>query len=188
MEIKCEYYQVYLAERCMMIPTEHLQKIVDELAANAKFYMNSDVDSTMTEKVNAAIVDLLKNQKYKYLPLYLIAEAFTKGSLGELGGTTRFTVRNVVTWLNQMNDRMIQIERERKSKEDAERRALEEKAYKKNQSRDSLFGTAHFIKVAWHCTGAINDDDWDLYPLDPIVDLLEAGHEENAITPSMIRK
>ena len=82
MEIKIKHYHTYINDRCMQIPTEHLLEIIDELSQNAKFFMSSDLDSAMTEKVNAAIVDLLKNQKYKYLPFSLVGEAFTKGSLG----------------------------------------------------------------------------------------------------------
>jgi hypothetical protein len=184
MEIKVKYYQTYINERCMKIPTEQLLDIIDELAQNAKFYMSSDLDSTMTEKVNAAIVDLLKNQKYRYLPLYLVAEAFTKGALGELGGTTRFTVRNVVIWLNQMSDRMAQIEMERKSKEDDARRKAAEDGFKLSKDRSSLFGAACLLKASWQ----LQDPDYDLCTLDKIVDLIERGYKLSQIHPSMILK
>ncbi len=168
----------------MQIPTEHLLDIIDELSQNAKFFMSSDLDSAMTEKVNAAIVDLLKNQKYKYLPLSLVGEAFTKGALGELGGTTRFTVRNVVTWLNQMNDRMAQIEAERKSREDDARRKSMEDVFKITKDRSSLFGAACLLKASWH----LQDPDYDLCTLDKIVDLMERGYKISEIHPSMILK
>lgn len=168
----------------MQIPTEHLLDIIDELSQNAKFYMNSDLDSVMTEKVNAAIVDLLKNEKFKYLPLHLVAEAFTKGLLGELGGTTRFTVRNVVIWFNQMNDRMAQIEAERKSREDHARRKSAEDVFKITQDRSSLFGAACLLKASWQ----LKDPDYDLCTLDKIVDLIERGYKLSEIHPSMLLK
>ena len=184
MEIKTKYYQTYANERCMMIPTDQLLEVIDELALNAKFYMSSDLDDVMTEKINAAIVDLLKNQKFKYLPLHLVSEAFTKGALGELGGTTRFTVRNVVTWLNQMNDRMAQIEAERKTREDDARRKSMENGFKMTKERSSLYGTACLLKASWH----LQDPEYDLCTLDKIVHLLELGYKPEHIHPSMMLK
>lgn len=182
MEIKTKYYQTYASERCMMIPTEQLLEIIDELALNAKFDMSSDIDNVTTEKINARIVELLKNQKFRYLPLHLVAEAFSNGALGELGGTTRFTVRNVVTWLNQMSEKMAQIEAERKSREDDARRKATEDIFRLGKDRSSLFGAACRLKASWR----LPNPDYDLCTLDKIVDLMERGYKISQIHPSMI--
>jgi hypothetical protein len=187
MEIKSSFYRDNISDRCMDIPFIDLQEVIDELSQNAKFFMSSDIDATTTEKINAAIVDLLKNQKYKFLPLYLVGEAFTTGSLGELGGTTRFTVRNVCIWLNAMHEKLAVINQERMAKEDAERRAASEKAFRMQKKDINLYGAAMARKMEWfQGTGPQSGADYDRCTLDKIVELIRKGYSLREINPSMI--
>lgn len=185
MEIKSEYYPQYLSERVKDIPSEHMRELVDEFAINAKFYMSSDVDNDATDKINTAVVELLKN-KFSFLPLSLIAEAYTRGSLGELGGTTRFTVRNIYIWLAAVNEKSQRLLQERQSKIDDERRASEEKSFRHQQKRSNLYGAALYKKIEWCYQGLLNSRQYDELTLDMIVAKVEAGYDLKNLTPSMI--
>lgn len=187
MEIKTSYYCEYLNTRASDIPMAALVEITDEFSANAKFYMSSDVDESTTEKINTATVDLLKNSRFKYLPLHLISEAYHRGSLGDLGGTTRFTLRNIYTWLSSMTDKLQVIETEKKTREDESRRAAAERLFKQDRHNANLFGTAMYIKIALCYSGAIiTGQEYDRCSLDKIVDLLKRGYKSDQIHPSMI--
>jgi hypothetical protein len=186
MEIKNEHYLEHINTRCKDIFPERLQDIIRELSENAKFYMSSEIDATVTVKINAAIVDMLKNHKYRYLPLHLVGEAFTRGSMGELGGTTRFTVRNVCIWLGQMQEKMESLNALQKTKEDAGRRIDEEKSFRENKERSNLFGTAMYLKIGWCQAGLLSERQYDECSLDKIVGLIEKGYPIKEITPSMI--
>jgi hypothetical protein len=186
MEIKSSFYKEYVNTRCADIPTVALLEIVDELSANTKFYMSSDIDARTTEKLNAVIVDMLKNMRFRNLPLFLIGEAFTKGAMGDLGGTTKFTARNVCIWLNQMDERLKVIRTEQKTKEDNRLREAEERSFRHTRNSDNLFGQAYWLKIGWYCAGAIRGEDLDLYTLDAIVQKLREGHTQKTLKPSMI--
>ena len=182
MDIKSEYYPEYIGSIVALIPKEALHELIDEFAINSKFYMSSEVDSEATAKINSAVVALLLG-KFRYMPLSLIAEAYTKGSLGELGGTTRFTVRNVYIWLAAMDEKCRRLNQEKQSKLDSDKRAEEEKAYKKTQKRNSLYGTAFYWKVS-HCP--MSDSEYDRLSLDKIVEAFEKGYSFRELQPGMI--
>jgi hypothetical protein len=185
MELKSNFYPVYLNEQIMNIPTAALTEIIEELSSNVKFYMNSDLDSSSTDRVNNAIVSILQS-KYKYFTLSVVAEAFHSGSLGELGGTTKFTVRNVAIWLNASKERYERARAEQKTKDDNHKREAEERSFRKTRDNDNLFGTALWIKIGWNYNGSIRSSDWDNYPLDAIVAKLRQGYTEHNLIPEMI--
>jgi hypothetical protein len=182
MEISSQYYPEYINTKVGEIPTTALTELIDEFASNAKFYMSSDADSMTTDKINSASVDLLKN-RFRFIPLNLVAEAYTKGSLGELGGTTRFTVRNVYTWLNAIEEKNQRLYQEIQSKIDDDRRAQDERKFRLGQNRSALFASAFYWKIS-HCP--LNDKDYDRLTLEKIVEAFEKGYTFDELTPSMI--
>ena len=185
MEIKCEYYKHHLKDRCKDTPENMLKEIVSEFSSNAKFYMNSNVDAETMSKVNTAIVDLLKN-KFGYLPLYLVGEAYVRGPLGELGGYASISVRNIYIWLSAVNEKAQNLSAQDQSKLDDERRSEAEKIFKLNQAHNVRFGTALSIKLTWVYEGRIDPDNWDKYPLDEIVRYLKQGYDIHSLRPTEI--
>ena len=185
MQIKNEYYKFHLKDRCKDVPENMLKDIVIELCDNAKFYMNSSIDAESMAKVNIAIVDLLKN-KFGYLPLYLVGEAYARGPLGELGGYASISVRNIHIWLSAMQEKCQNLSAQDQSRLDNERREAEEKIFKLNQAHNVRFGTALSIKLAWVYEGRINPDDWEKYTLDDIVYYLKQGYTEKTLSPKLI--
>jgi len=185
MEIKSEYYKHHLKDRCKDVPETMLKEIVSEFSSNAKFYMNSNVDAETMSKVNTAIVDLLKN-KFGYLPLYLVGEAYVRGPLGELGGYASISVRNIYIWLSAVNEKAQNLSAQDQSKLDDERRSEAEKIFKLNQAHNVRFGTALSIKLTWVYEGRIDPDNWDKYPLDEIVRYLKQGYDIHSLRPTEI--
>ena len=183
MEIKSEYYPTYISEIMTHIPREHLRELIDEFAIQARFFMSSDIDTDTMNKINAAIIVLLKD-KFKNLSLSLVGEAYTRGSLGELGGTTRFTVRNVYTWLSAVEEKSQKMYQDKVSRMDAEKRAAEEKVFKSQQKRSNMYGSAMMWKIGY--AKQISSADYDRLNLDKIVDAMQKGHNLKTLTPSMI--
>lgn len=186
MEYKSVYFSSNLNNYCKDIPKEHLKEIVTELSANAIFIMNTDIDAAATGRSIDTILDMLKNGRFSYMPLYLVCEGYHNGALGELGGTTKFTVRNVNTWLSVMNEKLVQINIDRKTKEDQERRKKEAESYKGVQKRSNLYGAALFRKIEWCYAGLVSSSDYDRLTLDKIVEAMEKGYSIRELQPSMI--
>lgn len=182
MEIKSLHYRTNLNNQCGTIPTAALQELIDEFTLNAKFSMGSDVDSSMLIKISSTICEMLRS-RFKFIPLKLIAEAYTLGSLGDLGGTTRLTVRNVYIWLSAIEEKYRKIIQEDQSYKDNQRREEEEKAFKLIQKRSSMYGMALYWKIS-HCP--MPDDQYDRLSLDRIVEKVRQGLKLSELTPLMI--
>jgi hypothetical protein len=186
MELKNNHFSMSMNELCKDIITQPMIEMIGELSAHAMFVMNTDLEASVTARTTGTIVDILKTQKYKFMPFYLVCEGFTRGSMGELGGTTRFTVRNVCTWMNAMYEKLAQINTEKKTKEDSERRASETRAFKQNQKRGTFYGAAMYRKMEWAQAGAITSADYDRLTLDKIVAKIKEGYSIKELQPSMI--
>lgn len=186
MELKSSYFNSYMNERCKEIPSPALKEMIIELSSNAIFVMSTDMEAGITVRTAEIIVDMLKNAKYGYMPLYLVMEGFVKGSMGELGGTTRFTVRNVAVWMNAMHEKLTEINQVKKTKEDSERRAAEAAAFKIRQKTASMYGAAMFRKIEWCYAGSVSPQEYDRLTLDKIVDAMRRGYSIKELQPSMI--
>jgi hypothetical protein len=207
MEIKSTFFPQYLNERVVNIPSHILQELVDEFAINAKFYMSADVDGDTTDKINSAVMGMLKS-RYSQLPLNLVSEAYSRGSLGELGGTTRFTPRTIAAWLTNIEEKNNILNQTYATRLNSEQRIREEREFMANKKRNNLFGLALSLKVSWlqgnrntpligkvvvpttfsRFAGKWNpsDKEWDRCSLDKIVALIEMGIPAAEINPKAI--
>jgi hypothetical protein len=197
MEIKNAYYKEHLKELCKEVPTDVLSRIVGELSINAKFYMNGDTSPEDLVKINDAIVDLLKT-RFSWLPLHLVGEAYVKGSLGELGGTTKLSARNVYTWLSNVDEKARTLRTQEISRVDESKRTAEERVYLSNQANNVLYGTALSLKLSWFYPSSrgrfgqgiylkgLDPSLWDRYPLDKIVEKLKQGYTVQTLTPTKL--
>jgi hypothetical protein len=185
MEIESPYFNVYLSTQVREIPKSALQELIDEFAVNAKFYMASDLDSDSTAKITSAVIDMLTG-RFKFLPLNLVAEAFTRGSLGELGGTTRFMVRNIYIWLTSIEDKNQRLFQENQSKIDDKRKAEDENNFLFQRRYSEKYGAAMLRKIEWCHAGLVNDKEYDRLSLDKIVEAMNKGYELKELIPEMI--
>lgn len=186
MEIKNTDYPLFANYKVAEIPRERFSDIIDELSALAMFQMNSLVKPELLKKTVENIVNIIRD-KFAYYPLHLIAVAFDQGSLGELGGTSTFNIRNIYIWLSAVKDNYNKLKADQWSREEEIRKVQDEKAWKETGKGDNIFGTALSIKLDWKYKNMISPDDWDLYTLDDIVRLLRDGVSVQNVKPSMIK-
>lgn len=175
-----------MQDLCKDILSEAMKEMVIELSSNAIFVMNTEMETSITARTAETIVDLLKHSLFRFMPFHLVCEGFQKGAMGELGGTTRFTVRNVNTWMRAMYEKLAQVNMENQTKMDAQRRAEESKLFKQSQHRNNLYGAAMFRKIEWCYAGLLSSEDYDRLTLDKIVEAMGKGYSIKELTPEMI--
>ena len=185
MEIKDENFKYYIKYPVNQIPTVDLISIINELSINAIFFMGCELKPDELKSAIKAVIYVLNNY-YGYMPLYLVAEAFSKGSIGDMGGTARFNARNVNIWMAEIRTKFQNLTAQQKSKDDSDRRQAEEIVYKNNQVHNVLFGTALSLKLVWVYKHQINADDWERYTLDKIVEKLKNGFTDKTLRPADI--
>lgn len=186
MEIKTSEYATYLNYPVEQIPREKLEEIISELSANAMFQMGSFLDDRILKQTVETIVAMLKD-KFKNYELHIIATAFDQGSLGALGGTTAFKIRNVYSWLSSMKETRDKLAFDQWSKQEHLRKIKEENEWKNNHKGSAIYGTALSLKLSWVYQLRISADNWHAYSLDSIVELLRMGETVQTIKPEMIR-
>jgi hypothetical protein len=186
MNFKSNYFPIYMQDCCKDILHESLKEMILELSANAIFVMNTEMQGEITARLADTIVDLLKHSNFRFMPFHLVCEGFQKGAMGELGGTTRFTVRNVNTWMKAMYEKLAQVNMEKQTKLDAQRRAEESKLFKQLQHRNNLYGAAMYRKIEWCYAGLLSSDDYDRLTLDKIVEAMQKGYSLKELNPEMI--
>lgn len=183
MDLKYPSFLVYMNSPLGEIPADHLREMMIELMGNAIYVMStSDIDdlSRMYETMKDM---MLSDHTFRLFPLALVVEIFHKGSLGELGGTSKFGIRNVHIWMNAAREKFMRMAAEEKSKEDFRRRSEEAKSFKQLQARSSLYAAAFYWKIS-HCP--MGDAEYDRLTLDKIVDAFRRGYKPHELTPSMI--
>lgn len=187
MKLENKNFPEYMATAMKDIPEEDLRPMLMELCCNAMFFMGTENDSATTARLVSGVMDLiLSDHYYKFMPLHLIIETFHKGSAGELGGTTRFGLRNVNIWLFSAKDKYIKLISENKSREADRIKVEEERSYKQIKNRASRFGEAFYRKIEWCQAGLLSPDDYDRCTLDKIVDMLNQGHSARDLMPKHI--
>lgn len=187
MELKSTYFTAHMSDACKDILAASMKEMIAELSVNAIFVMNTDIQASITARTTELICETLKNSKFRFMPFHLVCEGFHRGSMGELGGTTRFTVRNVNTWMNAMYEKLAQINIARATKEDAERRAAEARAFKHHQKASSIYATAMGRKIDWfQASGPESSAEYDRCSLDKIVEAIKKGYSVDELKPSMI--
>ena len=184
MTLSNENFPVYMNYAINTIPAEDLTPMLIELAALAMFYMNTENDVVTTTKLVTAIKDMmLSDFTYKQIPLHLLIETFHKGSLGELGGTSKFGIRNVNIWLSNIREKHQKLITEEISKKDYLQKTEEERSFRSQQKHNNKFASAYYGKIK-HCP--MSDAEYDRLTLDKIVERIEAGFDFKTLTPEMI--
>jgi hypothetical protein len=184
MKLEYEHFPIYMDVSIWNIPQEHLMPMLVELSMNAMYYMNTENDPKNSAKLMAGIKDMiLSDHTYRNMKLHVIAEAFHKGSLGELGGTSRFGLRNVNVWLSSQKEKHLKLITEEKSKIDDSRKKNEETAFRQSQQRSNKYGSALYWKISFCPMSA---QEYDRLSLDKIVAMMEKGYKLRELTPEMI--
>lgn len=188
MELKSKYFNASMGKLCKDIPTEAMIEMITELVSSACFDMNTTMDTPVTVRTVQSIIDKLKHTKFNTLTFCLVVEGFSRGSMRDLGGTTKFSVSNFSAWMNAMLEKQAQIAAEQKTKEDLRKKEEEARAYKNYRKGGSdLFAIAVSKKHDWYASKLISSEDYDRPDLlDNIVALLQQGYNYGEIQPKMV--
>lgn len=183
MKIESIHFASNLNNQCGNIPITALRELVDEFGILARFYMSApDINNSMLANISDVITEMLQG-RFKFVTLKSVAEAYSRGSLGELGGTTRFTIRNIFIWISAIEEKERTLFQQSQSKIDDKARAENERAFKMHQKNSSLYGMALYWKIG-HCP--MPDKTYDRLTLDLIVGMVNKGYKLRELTPSMI--
>jgi hypothetical protein len=186
MEFKSRYFPIHMNDLCKDILAEAMQAMIIELSANAIFVMNTEMNTEITLRTADTLVDLLKHSIYRFMPFHLVCEGFQRGAMGELGGTTRFTVRNVNVWMKGMYEKHSVLTTVQHSKEDQRKKAEELASYRRQQKISTLYGEAFYRKMEWCHKYLITSEQYDRLTLDKIVAKMQEGFTAKELEPSMI--
>lgn len=157
MEKHDEYFQAIVSD----IPYSELEKRVLIYIAEAEITMGSDFDI----RGNNRIIDIIRKE-FDSLPLYAIAGAFKKGSLGQYG-PGRLTIRTIYGWISDTFTAYTEQTKNIQKKE-------EEKKF--DDLINCPLGSAIIRKIDMYKTGRLSIDgktaipsdeckDWDSIPL-----------------------
>ncbi|MBW1612418.1 MAG: hypothetical protein JRJ57_00255 [Deltaproteobacteria bacterium] len=169
--------KTYLNYTVGEVPREKLREIIDELSATAMVNMGGNETTIPLQRIIESITMLVAKQYYE-LPISKVASAFWRGSLGELGGTTRFTLRNVNLWLKESHQQWGEEHIREMSRKNREKYDAYEKA-----DRDVI--TACRMKIMWRLDKRITPDQSDKIHVEDIVHRLRDGFRERDIIPEM---
>lgn len=150
----------YLQTTVQDIPFSELEKRVLIYIAEAEIQMGSDFDV----RGNKYVIDMVAKE-FKHLPLYAIAGAFKKGSLGQYGAG-KLVPRTIYGWLSEMAAACFN-----KTKNIAD--SIDVKKW------DGLLscplGSAVCKKIEWYESGLLSIEDWDRVPLKLVADAIGRG-------------
>ncbi|NLH53721.1 MAG: hypothetical protein GX459_12845, partial [Bacteroidales bacterium] len=100
MKFESKYFEQYGDNAIVEnIPEKHLTEMLVELTSLAIFNINPTIPGDETIKRAISLIIELVRTTYRNYPLLYVKRAFINGSLGVLGGTSVFSVRNINIWL-----------------------------------------------------------------------------------------
>jgi hypothetical protein len=88
--------------------------------------------------------------------------------------------------MRAMHEKLGQVNMEKQTKIDAERRAEEARSFKLHQKTNNLYGAAEYRKIEWCQAGLVSSAEYDRLTLDKIVEAMNKGYSIKELTPSMI--
>lgn len=147
-----------------IFPISDLKEMINIFMADAGINMGSDFNDATLERV----IEIIEHS-YKFLPIYSIAGAFKKGSLGDYG-PGRLVPRTVNAWLNAIT---IEYNRD----QDHKRNISDINTVHFSDLDRYPLGKAINKKSDWLKNGIITEDEWDKIPLKELAERIGKGLE-----------
>ena len=134
-----------------VLPSEELKALVNEFMADAGINMGSE----FTKKALDRVIEII-TYEYKFLPIYVIASGFKKGSLGyyEAG---RLVPRTINGWMSRA---AMEYNRDMAHKAIA----IDDYSDAANLNKYPI-GSAIIKKMEWVTNGIMSINDWGKIPL-----------------------
>ena len=160
--MKNELYQTHSMTLVKdVLPTKDLKILINDFMIDAGINMGSEFTAKSLERV-IWIVD----EKYKYLPIYMVASGFTKGSMGQYG-PGRLVPRVIGEWLNQISQEY--------NREQAHEVIRSEEYTDIADLNKCPLGSAIIKKLDWFHNGTLPMSCWDRVPIKAVAEKIKAG-------------
>ena len=156
-------YTQYANHLCSDIPNSELDLLIRQFIKEAEVDMGSDFEELAIPRVREFVT-----KDFSHLPLYFIAGAFKKGSLGQYG-PGRLVPRTIHGWLSEMSQVFQQHSKNLADNIDDKKRWDGLNKYP--------VGKAINKKIDWLISGAISESDWDELPLKEMAERIGQGLE-----------
>ena len=144
-----------------VIPGEDLRSLINIFMIDSGVNMGSEFTVKSLERVIRIV-----EESYKFIPIYIIASGFKKGSMGQYG-PGRLVPRVIGEWLNQIS---------REYNRDMAHEAIQHEDYSTAADLHKYpIGQAIIKKIEWYQDGKINGDDWDNINLQALTDAIAKG-------------
>jgi hypothetical protein len=147
-----------------VFPVSDLKEMINIFMTDASINMGSDFSENTLER----IIEIIQFS-FKFLPIYYIAGAFKKGSLGDYG-SGRLVPRTVYGWLNS-------ITAEYNRDEDHKRNISDINIPHFSDLEKYPLGKAINKKSDWLKNGVITEEEWDRIPLKEVAEKIGQGLE-----------
>ena len=144
----------YISYKCVEIPREDFAKIMYDLLEDASYKMDSKIPGNITEFANQILWVIKKS--YSLLPLSKLIEAFHQGSLGEIGGTVKLSIRNINIWLKEINHTWGEGSIARSNRE-----RMDQTDIMLDQCANPNSAAAYSLRIKWGCSKRISHQQWD---------------------------
>ena len=154
-------YDDYAMTICSEIPYSDMDILIRTFIHEAEVAMGSELDELAVPRVIEFVT-----KDYKHLPLYTIAGAFKRGSLGQYGAG-RLTPRTIFGWMNEMSGTMMQ-----QAKGIADNLDM---GMKWDGLHKYPVGRAIGKKIDWIVSGRITEAEYDKIPLKEMYDRMSRG-------------
>lgn len=177
-----ELLEVNLKRRAAEVHPGDLKKLLLDFVDEALEIMGMDASTKNTSSFVNFTFELI-GDRYSYLPINHIRAAFKFGAMGERGGTTKMTGRNINIWLNEQSNIFQEQMAKYQKKLDEQKRYDEIKDWKPSHG---FTARAVIIKVGWLGDKRITSQEYDSFSSAKIRELLEQGYDERDIRPSMV--
>ena len=170
--MKDELYQVHsMALVKDVFPREDLKGLINIFMIDSGINMGSEFTTKSLDRVIFIV-----EEKYKYLPIYIVASGFTKGSMGQYG-PGRLVPRVIGEWMNQISQEY--------NREQAHEVIRSDDYTNSADLNKCPLGSAIIKKLDWFHNGTLPMSCWDRVPLKELADKIKAGEY---VTASMFIK
>lgn len=157
---------------------QSLRQMIVEMLREADDVMGGKLDNDKIKFTGNWMYKWL-NERFGYLPMHHVKAAMTYGAMGERGGTSALTPRNINIWLREQSN----IHQEQAAKMISHDDAVKRNEYFNANKAEWQVAAAVRIKVGWLGDGMITSDEYDSFSSKEIYDLLKSGVPEKAIHP-----
>lgn len=165
--IQNETYQTYALETVQNVPLDNLKILVTVFISYAARNLGCKVDKADVDQ----IIEFIQSPEFCFLPVSVVASAFSRGSLGKLkNDKLTLNPRNIYDWMTE-----VKIEHRNLTEHNEREKRLNAEVSHFKELKKYPLGQALCKKIDWYNSGAIDSDDWDKIPLRELSEIISRG-------------